>query len=187
MIFNEAREKGASEWTDTHDKELTWQRKKEAERHMDGYRVGELLPDEISAELPEATRAATAKAKLNRKNRERVEARKARLIAGPGREKSFLQGERVFIEESAKLAIGHIKAQAISEKVRQGRGGMVRERRGATLFIASDPSRAHQSTRWTVALSGGRVCSVDYILRGGQGRADTTTTTTTPFLNSYSH
>ena len=51
-IYEHSRAQGAAEWSATHDKELAFQLSKEEERKIDGYRAGELLPAEVSQDLP---------------------------------------------------------------------------------------------------------------------------------------
>lgn len=168
-VMEAARRQGAASWTAGHTKEEEFQRAKVLARKLEGVGSGELLPSEINVELEALASERTARAASNRKTREAAEARLVQALGDGERAPPDFNGLKMFLDKCVVEAMSPTTMASVRDIARRHRMTIVTDRLTATLFLVADPAALGPLTALSVALRGGRVAELGFLLRGGRG------------------
>ena len=149
---------GAESWTMKHLKEYEFQQAKMQTSKVEAFMAGHLLPSEIEEQL--VTAAVKRKVNLARVQKELTQekgVKQRKLVKTP----IMIRGANVFFdfEELAQGMQWHLTRQGATQ---------VPERHRADIFVVMDPVTPTKKSKFAAAVSGGTLCTRDFITTGGK-------------------
>ncbi len=146
-------------WTESHEKERTYQQQKRRKIQIEAFQRGSLLPDEVDDALPLEAAQADKVHRATALQKHRAAPRRATQHALKLEDFMKQTPRTIFIEPDAARSEERIR------QLRQLQGVQFSERRCASdVFVAADPTRHGLRTAWAVRLAGGWVVAPETLL-----------------------
>lgn len=145
-------------WTDSHQKELDLQVKRQMINKVQAFADGVLLPSEITEDIPNRKTSSEIHEATKYIQRQRFHAKHTlqRAVHSP----LSIAGRLVLVDPA-------VATPALAETVRST-ARLTDQREDAHVFIVPDVANLGQRISWCLSLGGGFACTAEYITTGSQ-------------------
>lgn len=155
------RTSGDAFWSEKHEKEADFQKKKLRANEIAAFGSNQLLPDEIEDGMAEEKEASDLREARRHLDREKDQAKHSLQRVPHAPSEALLRGKTVFVDSSCSE-----RAEVLAKLSTAGLARITSVRTEADLFVVPSVASPGVLNQWALALGGHMACTPQYIISG---------------------